>query len=79
VVSGRFHRSPLTTYTHPGTVHFSSTDSTATLPKNYTFTAADQGVHAFTGLVLRKKGYQKTTITDTHNGLLSGSVIVDVL
>jgi hypothetical protein len=64
---------------YTGTVHFSSTDSKATLPANYTFTAADKGVHTFTGLVLRTKGKQKITITDTHNGLLTGSVIVDVL
>jgi hypothetical protein len=61
------------------TVQFSSTDATAILPKNYTFTAADKGVHTFTGLVLRKKGNQKITITDTHNSLLTGSVVVDVL
>jgi hypothetical protein len=35
--------------------------------------------HTFTGLVLRKKGYQKITITDTMNGSLTASVIVDVL
>ena len=64
---------------YTGTVHFSSTDGTATLPKNYTFTATDKGVHTFTGLVLRKKGNQKITITDTHNSLLKVSVIVDVL
>jgi hypothetical protein len=64
---------------YTGTIHFSSTDSTATLPKNYTFTAADKGVHTFTGLVLRKKGYQKITITDTLNSSLTTSVIVDVL
>jgi hypothetical protein len=64
---------------YTGTVHFSSTDATASLPKNYTFTTADQGMHTFTGLVLRKKGYQKTTITDTLNSSLTASVIVDVL
>ena len=62
-----------------GTVHFTSTDSTATLPSNYTFRAADKGVHAFTGLVLRKKGNQKLTITDTLNSALTGSVIENVL
>jgi hypothetical protein len=50
---------------YTGTVHFSSTDSTATLPRNYTFTAADKGVLTFTGLVLRTRGYQKIKITDT--------------
>jgi hypothetical protein len=64
---------------YTGTVHFSSTDTQATLPRNYTFTAADKGVHTFTGLVLRKKGYQKITITDAHNSALTSSVTVDVL
>ena len=40
---------------YTGTIHFESTDGTATLPANYTFKAADNGVHTFTGLVLRKK------------------------
>jgi hypothetical protein len=64
---------------YSGTVHFSSTDPRATLPKNYTFTAADQGLHTFTGLVLRKKGYQTITITDTLNSALTASVVVDVV
>ncbi len=64
---------------YSGTVHFSSTDTKATLPKNYTFTAADKGVHTFTGLVLRKKGNQRISLTDMHNSALTGSVLVDVL
>jgi len=64
---------------YAGTVHFSSTDSKATLPSNYTFKATDKGRHTFTGLVLRKTGNQKITITDTHNSSLTGNVIVDVL
>ena len=56
-----------------------SLDSTATLPANYAFTAADKGVHTFTGLVLRKKGTQKLTLTDTLNSSLTGSVIENVL
>jgi hypothetical protein len=64
---------------YTGTVHFSSTDTRATLPANYTFTAADKGVHTFTGLVLRKKGSQKITITDTLNSSLTGSVTENVL
>jgi hypothetical protein len=36
-------------------------------------------VHTFTGLVLRKKGYQKISITDTLTSSLTGSVVVDVL
>jgi hypothetical protein len=64
---------------YTGTIHFTSTDGTATLPANYTFTAADKGVHTFTGLVLRKKGTQKITLTDTLNSSLTGSVIENVL
>jgi hypothetical protein len=64
---------------YTGTIHFTSTDTKATLPKNYTFTAADKGVHTFTGLVLRKKGTQKITLTDTLNSSLTGSVIVSVV
>ena len=32
---------------YAGTVHFSSSDSAATLPADYTFTPADSGVHVF--------------------------------
>jgi hypothetical protein len=64
---------------YTGMVHFSSSDNTATLPANYKFTAADKGIHTFTGVVLRKKGNQRITITDTQNGSLTGSVTVDVL
>ena len=34
---------------YTGTVRFSSDDGSATLPGDYTFTAADQGRHVFTG------------------------------
>ena len=64
---------------YTGTVHFSSTDNKATLPANYTFTAADNGVHTFTGLILRKTGTQKITLTDTLNSSLTGSVTENVL
>jgi hypothetical protein len=52
-----------------GTVHFSSSDSTAALSANYTFTASDAGVHTFSGLILHKKG--KQTVTDTQNSALT--------
>jgi hypothetical protein len=64
---------------YAGTIHFGSTDTRATLPANYTFTTTDSGVHTFTGLVLRKKGSQKMSITDTHNSALTGNTIVDVM
>jgi hypothetical protein len=64
---------------YTGTIHFTSTDATAMVPKDYTFTAADKGVHTFSGLVLRKTGTQKITTTDTLNSSLTGSVIENVL
>jgi len=64
---------------YTGTIHFRSTDIRAGLPADYTFTAADKGVHTFTGLKLRKKGNQTITITDTLNSSLTGSVIENVL
>jgi ELWxxDGT repeat protein len=63
---------------YTGRVHFTSTDMTALLPANYTFTAADKGVHTFTGLVLRKKEKQKITIADTLNGSIFANVAENV-
>jgi hypothetical protein len=63
---------------YTGTVHFTSSDRTATLPANYTFTAADKGVHHFVGLVLRKTRKQTLTITDTINGGLTARVTENV-
>ena len=60
---------------YAGTVHFTSTDKTARLPANYTFNAADKGVHAFAGLVLRKKRKETITITETLNRLLTSTVV----
>src|SRR5262249_43323235 len=48
-----------------GTVHFTSTDPLAVLPADYTFNAADHGVHTFTAK-LKTAGYQSITATDTQ-------------
>jgi adhesin/invasin len=64
---------------YTGTIRFSSTDKTATLPANYTLLAADRGVHTFSGLILRKRGNQTITITDTLNSSITSSVIVNVV
>ncbi len=60
------------------TVHFSSTDTRATLPSNYTFTVTDKGVHTFIGLIMRKKGRQSITITDTQNSVLASTDTISV-
>jgi hypothetical protein len=63
---------------YTGTVHLSNTDNQATLPSDYTFKTTDSGVHTFTGLVLRKKGTQRITITDTLRSLLTANVTESV-
>ncbi len=50
-----------------GTIHFSSTDPSATLPADYTFTGADAGVHTFTGVVLNSAGIESISATGTVN------------
>src|SRR5207247_575599 len=61
-----------------GTVHFTSADAAAVLPSNYTFTAADAGVHTFTGVVLKTAGSQSITATDTVTGSITGNASVTV-
>ena len=66
---------------YTGTVHFTSSDSqVAGLPANYTFTAADNGVHTFTGLglILKTAGSQTVTATDTVTSSITGSATVAV-
>ncbi len=67
-----------TTAGYTGTVHFSSSDVAAGLPANYTFTAADAGVHTFTGLVLKTAGSQTIAATDTSTSSITGSATVAV-
>jgi hypothetical protein len=54
-----------------GTVKFSSSDNSATLPPKYTFAASDNGVHIFAGLVLKKRGAQTITVSDATNNIQS--------
>ena len=64
-----------------GTVHFTSSDSQTgvILPANYTFTAADAGVHTFTnGVTLETAGNQTVTATDTSTSSITGSATVTV-
>jgi hypothetical protein len=55
-----------------GTVHFTSTDPQALLPRDHVFTAADAGAHTF-GAVFRTAGAQALTATDVLTGTLSGT------
>ena len=62
-------RSNLVFTGYRGTVRFSSNDSQAVLPANYTFTVADGGVHTFSGaagMVWKTAGSGKSvTLTDS--------------
>ena len=53
-----------------GTIHFTSTDSFAVLPPDYTFTAADLGAHSFMA-TLQSSGQQIITGTDTSDATIS--------
>jgi hypothetical protein len=65
---------------YTGTVHFTSADPYgATLPADYTFTAADHGVHTFpAAATLYTAGTWDVTATDTSNPTLTGSANVTV-
>jgi hypothetical protein len=61
-----------TAVNYQGTVTFSTsdTDPGIALPADYTFTAADAGVHTFTGgVTLSTPGDQTITATDTASGI----------
>jgi ELWxxDGT repeat protein len=57
---------------YTGTVRFTSSDGQAFLPGNYTFTAADAGMHTFSA-TLTTAGYRSLTATDTANAAFSGT------
>ena len=59
---------------YTGTVHFTSSDPAASLPSDYTFTAADSGVHTFAGgVTFNTTESQALTATDTSNNSITGT------
>jgi parallel beta-helix repeat protein len=64
-----------TSYT--GKVHFTSSDTQAVLPADYTFTTSDAGVHTFT-VTLKTAGSDSVTATDTVSSSITGSATVTV-
>jgi hypothetical protein len=62
----------LTGYT--GTVRFTSSDSAAVLPADYTFVSGDNGMHTFTNAVtLKTSGFHTITAFDTVTGAITGT------
>jgi tartrate-resistant acid phosphatase type 5 len=55
-----------------GTIHFSSSDAQAVLPGDYTFTAADNGTHAFSA-TLKTAGSQTLLATDSGSSTVTSS------
>jgi len=60
-----------------GTVHFTSTSALADLPTDYTFTAADQGVHTFS-VSLNTAGLRLLTVADAAKAAVKGRAAVTV-
>jgi hypothetical protein len=61
---------------YTGTIHFTSTDTLAGLPPDYTFTSADSGQHTFSsGLLLWQTGAQAIIVTNTQTGILGSTMI----
>jgi alpha-tubulin suppressor-like RCC1 family protein len=60
-----------------GTIHFTTSDTKASVPAKYKFTAADKGVHTFSyalspALVLKTAGTQWVRATDTLTAAITG-------
>jgi hypothetical protein len=66
-----------------GRVHFTSSDTQASVPADYTFTSGDNGVHAFAStlspaLTLKTAGSRSVTATDKSKTSIKGSQTVTV-
>jgi hypothetical protein len=57
---------------YTGTVHFTSSDTHAGLPMDYTFVAGDHGTHTFS-VTLNTTGSQSLTVTDKATATITGS------
>jgi len=70
VTAQDFTGATITGYT--GKVHIASTDGSAALPADYTFTTADNGTHTF-NVTLQTNGSQSVTATDTVAAAVTGA------
>jgi hypothetical protein len=65
---------------YTGTIQFTTSAASSTLPANYPFTAGDAGVHTFTnGVTLLASGSQTITATDTVTPSITGTATVSVV
>ena len=63
---------------YTGTVHFTTSAGSSTLPADYTFVAGDNGTHTFS-VTLNSSGTQTVTATDTAIASITGSASTNVL
>lgn len=61
-----------------GPIHFTSSDPAAVLPTLYVYTAADAGIHTFTGLLLNTPGNQTMTVSDYDAMPIAGTANIMV-
>jgi len=81
VIAGTAHNFTVTAFDpygnvatgYRGTVTFTSSDSQAALPANYTFTSADAGAHSFSATLNTPGNSQSITATDTVNAGITGT------
>ena len=72
--------SGLTVTDYTGTIRFSSTDDSATLPNDYEFTAEDLGEHSFSlGFKFVTPGEQTVTATDTESTDITGDTMTEIV
>lgn len=65
---------------YTGTIRFASSDSSATLPNDYTFLGEDQGEHTFSLAVkFVTPGESTMSVTDIENFSLTGETTVEVI
>ena len=62
---------------YTGAIHFTSSDSHAVLPADYTFVGADKGIHKST-VILKTAGSRSVTATDKAHATITGSQTVSV-
>jgi hypothetical protein len=62
-----------------GTIHFTSTDSAAELPGDYTFTEADEGRHSFNVVLKTVATLQQITVTDTAIATLTATLDREII
>jgi hypothetical protein len=63
---------------YTGTVHLTSSDAGATLPDDFTFSAADKGIHLFS-VTFATAGRESVTATDLTTSSITGQANVFVL